>query len=79
MAMKTPTALLLMSALALAPATAMAQHIDVNPGGVRVEGGGHGPRVVEERREGGNHERREGHHEQRREGHERGGNHEGRR
>ncbi len=79
MKMKTPAALLLLSAFALAPASAIAQHIDVNPGRVQVEGGGHGPRVVEERREGGHHERREGHHEQRREGHERSGSHEERR
>ena len=43
MKMKTPAALLLLSAFALAPASAIAQHIDVNPGRVQVEGGGHGP------------------------------------
>lgn len=73
MRMKTATVLLFTSALALTPVGAMAQHIDVNPGGVQVEGGGHGHRVVEERREGGHHERREGHHEERREGHHEGG------
>jgi hypothetical protein len=74
--MKTPTVLLLTSVLALAPATAMAQHVDVNPGGIQVQGGGHGPAVVEERRDSGHHERREGLHEERREGHDGGGHHE---
>lgn len=79
MTMKMPTVLLLTAALTLAPAAAMAQHIDVNPGRVQVPGGGHGPRVVEEHRGGGHHERQEGHHEDRREGHERSGHHEERR
>lgn len=72
--MKTTTSTVLMVtfALALAPGAAIAQHVDVNPGGVQVQGGAHGPRVAEEHRDGGHHERREGHHEERREGHERG-------
>lgn len=76
MTMKMPTVLLLTAALTLAPAAAMAQHIDVNPGGVQVPGGSHGPHVVEEHRDGGHQERREGHHEERREGHERSTHHE---
>lgn len=67
--MKKPTIAMIAAAFAISPAAAFAQHIDVNPGGARVEGDTHGRRVVEERREGGHHEPRREHHEERREGH----------
>ncbi len=39
--------LLLTSVLAsLSDSDRMAQHVDVNPGGIQVQGGGHGPAVV---------------------------------
>lgn len=40
-----------------------------NLDGVQIEGGGHGHRVIEERREGGHHARREEYHEEGREDH----------
>ena len=79
MKMKTPAALLLLSAFALAPASAIAQHIDVNPAGCRSREVGMDPASSKSVVRGGHHERREGHHEQRREGHERSGSHEERR
>ncbi|WP_244573365.1 hypothetical protein [Methylorubrum populi] len=67
--MKKSAIAMIVAAFAVSPTAVFAQHIDVNPGEVRVEGDSHGRRVVEERREGGHHEPRREHHEERREGH----------
>lgn len=75
MRIRTSTILLMSSALALAPTAALAQHVDVGPGGVGLhgDGPGHGERrVVEEHHDSG-HSEGAGHHEERREGHDGGG------